>query len=110
MKQLTACHVLAVTALLTFNSASGAAFTSGSTGTYGEMYITDDTTLDLPPSGVFNCTSITVDAGKTLRFSKNALNTPVYLLAQTQITINGTIDVSATSANGFNPGRGGPGG
>lgn len=57
-------------------------FTSGSTGAYGEMNITANTTLALPPDGIFHCTTINVASGATLRFNRNALNTPVYLLAR----------------------------
>ena len=87
-----------------------AAFDCGSTGTNGQMYITNSTTLNLPPDGVFNCTTVTVASGATLTFSNNVLNTPVYLLATSDVTINGTIDVSGQCAGTGIPGRGGPGG
>jgi hypothetical protein len=86
------------------------AFDSGSTGSYGAINITTDTTLDMPSNGVFNCTTITVASGKTLRFNRNPLNTPVYLLATGDVTINGTINVSGSSSNAPFPGAGGPGG
>jgi hypothetical protein len=85
-------------------------FDCGSTGAYGPMNITNDTTLQLPPDGVFNCTTITVAQGATLRFTNNSLNTAVYLLATGDAVINGTIDVSGHPPNGSIGGRGGPGG
>lgn len=85
-------------------------FSSGSTGEYGEMHIAQDTVLDLPPDGVFNCTTITVDAGTSLTFRKNALNTPVYLLATGDVSILGTIQVNGQAAILGIPGVGGPGG
>ena len=85
-------------------------FNSGSNGSYGEMNITTDTTLDMPPDGIFHCTTITVAQGATLKFNKNPLNTPVYLLATGDVVLNGKIDVSGSSNNGGTPGRGGPGG
>jgi hypothetical protein len=87
-----------------------AAFDCGSTGAYGPMNITNDTTLQLPPDGIFHCTTITVAQGATLRFTNNALNTPVYLLATGDVVVSGTIDVSGMPSNGNAPGKGGPGG
>lgn len=87
-------------------------FNSGSTGAYGPMNITADTTLDLPPDGIFHCTTINVEAGGILRFNRNALNTPVYLLATGDVTISGQIDVSGGNGTASPPigGKGGPGG
>lgn len=87
-----------------------AQFDSGSNGSYGPLIITENTTLDLPPDGVFHCTTITVNANRTLRFNRNPLNTPVVLLAEGDVTIAGTIDVSGSNASGAIPGTGGPGG
>ena len=74
------------------------------------MNITTNTTLPLPPNGIFNCTTITVASNATLTFTPNALNTPVYLLAQGDVAINGTIDVSGYANAGAQGGLGGPGG
>ena len=90
--------------------AKAAAFTSGSTGAYGAMNITADTTLNLPTNGIFHCTTINIDPGVTLRFNRNPLNTPVYLLATGDVTIKGIIDVSGGGPSGGAPGLGGPGG
>ena len=67
--------------------ARAASFDCGSTGANGPMNITSNTTLQLPPDGIFHCTTITVAQGVTLNFSNNALNTPVYLLATGDVTI-----------------------
>ena len=85
-------------------------FNCGSDGTYGPMEITTNTTLDLPPDGKFNCTTITIASGATLNFTPNALNTPVYLLATGDVVINGTIDVSGSLSTSSAGGLGGPGG
>lgn len=85
-------------------------FNSGSNGSYGPLNIAADTTLDVPPDGIFHCTTINVASGKTLRFTKNSLNTPVYLLAQGNVNIAGTIDVSGTPGAKAINGEGGPGG
>lgn len=78
------------------STAQGQVFDFGSDGTFGAIDITVDTTLDMPPDGIFNATTINVASGATLKFNRNALNTPVYLLATGDITIDGTIDVSGS--------------
>jgi hypothetical protein len=64
----------------------------------------------VPDDGIFHCTTISVAFNATLRFSRNALNTPVYLLATGDITIAGTINVSGSSGTSVIGGAGGPGG
>jgi hypothetical protein len=88
--------IAAVLALLT-GYGMAADFSSGSNGSYGPMVITDPnvTMIDLPPDGILHCTTIHVAAGSTLRFRRNSANTPVYLLATGDVTIDGAIDVSA---------------
>jgi len=90
--------------------AKAAPFSSGSNGSYGPMNITASTVLDLPPDGVFHCTTISVGQNATLSFRRNPLNTPVYLLATGDVTITGNINVSGSRAGGAVPGPGGPGG
>ncbi len=87
-----------------------AQFSAGSDGSDGALSITVDTVLDLPMDGIFNHTTITIAEGATLRFNRNARNTPVYLLASEDVLINGAIDVSGGIANQTNGGLGGPGG
>lgn len=112
MKSNVIIALLGLQVLIGCSPVAVAGFDSGSTGAFGTINITADTTLTLPPDGVFNCTTITVAPGVTLRFNPNALNTPVYLLAIGDVIINGAIDVSGLPANGPvpGPGRGGPGG
>lgn len=88
------------------------AFNCGSNGSYGPMNITQNTTLPLPPDGIFHCTTVSIASGITLRFIPNALNSPVYILATGDVTILGTIDVSGSSpvGGGLAGGIGGPGG
>src|SRR4051794_21507101 len=74
------------------------AFSSGSDGSYGAMNIVSNTTLPLPPDGRFNCSTIQVASGVTLKFTRNALNTPAYLLATNIINIQGIISVSGENA------------
>lgn len=103
-------------------SSSAFAFSSGSTGADGALSPTVNSEIQVPPSGILNYTSVTIPAGVTVKFKKNALNTPVYLLLSGNATIAGTIDVSGapgaqtgTSGDGNQaddgiPGQGGPGG
>ncbi|WP_337261483.1 MULTISPECIES: hypothetical protein [unclassified Serratia (in: enterobacteria)] len=103
-------------------TASAYAFDSGSTGADGEFKPTANIEVPLPPSGVLNYTSINIPANVTVTFSKNAANTPVYLLVSGDATIAGTIDIrgkngASVGAHGDGlldddgwPGEGGPGG
>ena len=73
-----------------------AQFSSGSTGADGTLNVTIPTTLVLPTNGVFNFTTINVSAN--LFFTKNALNTPAYLLATRNVVINGNIIIDGGNA------------
>jgi hypothetical protein len=98
------------------------AYNSGSTGADGEFNPTVSTTVPLPPSGIFNFTTVTIPANVTVTFARNTINTPVVILASGNVSIAGTISVSgghsaATGAGGDGaqgddgtPGLGGPGG
>ena len=87
-------------------------FDSGSNGTNGALDVTNSITLDLPPNGVFHFTTVRIRSGQTLTFRTNALNTPVYLLAQSKVVIenNAYIKVTGKDYSGIAPGAGGPGG
>jgi hypothetical protein len=92
-----------------------AQFESGSDGSYGPMNISSNTNLNVPANGVFNCTTITIAGANTqVTFNRNGLNTPIYLLAQSNVVISGylVIDGGGYGPNGVSssPGRGGPGG
>lgn len=111
-----------VVASLGLVTPSAFAFVSGSTGVDGAFNPTLNTELQLPPSGVFNFTTVNIPAGVTVGFKKNITNTPVVVLASGNVTIAGTIDLRGTasantgSAGDGNvgddglPGTGGPGG
>lgn len=87
------------------------AVTCGSTGADGAFSPTADTTLTLPPSGVFNFATVNIPSGVTVTFAKNAANTPVTILATGDVTITGGIEVNGKSgATSGIPGQGGPGG
>ena len=97
-------------------------FVSGSTGADGPFNPTINTAVQLPPSGVLNYTTINIPAGVTVTFLKNTTNTPVVILATSDVTITGTIDIGgknstdAGAAGNGNlgddglPGQGGSGG
>ncbi len=105
-----------------FAPGAASAFTSGSTGADGAFTPTVNTNLTLPPSGIFNFTSVTIPSGVTVKFLRNATSTPVVILATGDVMIAGTIDVSGGSSPGVGsggdgvtgddgaPGLGGPGG
>jgi hypothetical protein len=102
------------------------AFNSGSTGADGAFNPTVSQTVPVPPSGIFNYTSVSIPAGVVITFQKNTTNTPVVILAAGDVTVAGSIDVRGTpsadvgasgvgAAQGVQgddgtPGKGGPGG
>jgi len=115
MKPFFAAVVLS--ASFAASSAYGQTFSSGSTGADGSLNLATACTqsvcyVQLPPSGILNYTTINVPSGRTLKFFRNLNNTPVILLAQGDVTIQGSVDVSATMTYfGQNPSRvPGPGG
>ncbi len=85
-------------------------FSSGSTGADLALTVTTEVTMDVPPNGIFNFTTINIASGHTLRLKRNVANTPVYLLATGNVTIAGQINLDAAGGNGVVGGLGGPGG
>lgn len=94
------------------SSAHAQLFDFGSNGSFGAIVVATGATLtvNLPPNGIIHATTVTVDG--TLNFNRNALNTPVYLLATGNVLVTGSIDVSGAVGTSNPPvgGRGGPGG
>lgn len=99
--------------LLTSAPAAAQSFDSGSDGSDGAITFSGSTanmTYPLPPDGVIHATTFDVPSGIIVRFIPNAANTPVYLLATGDVTINGTLDLTGgngTAAAGGEPGPGG---
>lgn len=90
-----------------------AAYISGSTGADGAYNPTVSESVQLPPDGIFNYTSVNIPSGVAITYLKNAANTPVTILATGDVTIQGTINVSATTPSSTDvsvPGLAGPGG
>ncbi|HVR37313.1 MAG TPA: hypothetical protein VMS21_15870 [Methylomirabilota bacterium] len=103
----------ALCALAASMTAFGQGFDSGSDGSLGALEVVDaDVTVNLPDDGELHYTTVTVGSGRTLRFNRNAMNTPVFLLATGDIQINGTLDVTGADSPSGTPtgGSGGPGG
>lgn len=92
------------------------AFSSGSTGADGALLVDFAThptfEINLPPSGKLNYTTVTIESGCVVTFKKNALNTPVYMLATGDVVIYGTINIDGSSGTQSPPvgGAGGAGG
>ena len=81
-----------------------------STGADGALNATASQTIQLPDNGQLNFTTINIGPGATITFLRNPANTPVYLLASGNVTIDGTIDVSGKPAMALRGGLPGPGG
>ncbi len=113
-------HIIRFVMMLCVISPIGALaqFDSGSTGADGPLVVTNSLTLDVPTNGVFNFTTININLSlnnQRLTFRRNALNTPVYLLATGDVIIQSVNDTAGVSVNGENysgnaAGKGGPGG
>lgn len=87
-------------------------FDAGSDGSAGAVFVSAGSSLQLPlpDDGVIHATSVLVEAGATLTFAPNTNNTPVYLLSQGEVVIEGTLDVAGLPAMADVGGEGGPGG
>jgi hypothetical protein len=87
-------------------------FNSGSTGENGAFAPPANTTqtIQVPPSGVFNFTSVNIPGNTTVIFTRNAANTPITILATLDVTIAGTIRIDGQTSSSGNGGLGGPGG
>lgn len=89
------------------------AYESGSSGVDGAFSPSSNIQVQLPPSGIFNYTDVSIPSGVTVTFAKNSSNTPVIILASGNVTINGTISVNGGNGGNYNngaAGKGGPGG
>ena len=77
---------------------------TGSDGSDGVFSISDDLVVDFDAEHVFQFSSIMIGSDATVRYNRNDANTPVLLLSQGDILIDGTLQVSAIGSTG------GPGG
>ena len=85
-------------------------FDSGSNGSLGDLVVTNNVSLVMPPDGVFHYKSITVQNGANVYFSRNSANSAVYFLATGDIFLDGSIHVDGGQGNGSLGGLAGPGG
>lgn len=85
-------------------------FNAGSNGSLGAVVIETNTVIELPPDGILHYQSLTVNAGATVTFQRNVRNTPVFILSQGDVVVDGTINVSGGAPSQHTGGRGGPGG
>jgi hypothetical protein len=101
---LCALALLGATALAQNN------FSSGSTGADGAFAPTQNQTIVVPASGVFNFTTVNIPTGVTITYLRNSANTTLTILATGNVTIAGAItaDGQPGSSVGFG-GFGGPG-
>lgn len=97
-------------------SAAAQNFTSGSTGADGPLNVTTvtvpsgTTNIVLPPSGILNYTTVNIAIARTVTFTRNEANTPVYILATGNVTIVGDVVVTGSAGNNVKGGESGPGG
>src|ERR1017187_3400610 len=109
----------AVFAVLLCASAN-AQVNSGSNGSDGAFNPATSIAIDMSdhPNGIYQYTSVNISNGVTVMFIPNANNTPVTWLVQSNVVINGVVDISGQigafnlggGAIGGGNGAGGPGG
>src|SRR5580693_759822 len=85
---------------------------SGSNGSDGAFNPATNTVINMAdhPNGIYQYTSVNISNGVTVTFIPNANNMPVTWFVQSNCEIDGTVDVSGQTVNGFIGGAGGPGG
>jgi hypothetical protein len=88
----------------------GQTFDAGSNGSLGDVVIAASTNIALPPDGKLHFSSLTVNSGVTVSFTRNTNNTPVFILSQGDVIINGTLNVDGRTRTANTGGLGGPGG
>ncbi len=94
MKHLNITVISCAFAVAAFQ-VSAQSFSSGSTGADGALDLTSgDQTVQLPPTGVLNYTTVNIPVGRTLTFQNNVQNTPVFMLAKGNVNIAGGINIS----------------
>ena len=64
-------RIVLATCLLTCLPSFAQTFSSGSDGSFGPLNVTSNRTVDLPPDGILNCTTINVSAGVALKLNPN---------------------------------------
>lgn len=110
------CNITALALALWAHGASAQSFSSGSTGADGVFSPTSSQNITARSGGVYNYTTVSIPAGVTIRYFKNADNAPVVILATGNVLIDGSIVVSGSDGifnNTTTPslgGAGGPGG
>ena len=106
-------HFLTLLLALGLGAAAGAQVNSGSNGSDGAFNPTTNIVINMADhtNGIYQYSSVNVPGGVTVRFIPNANNSPVTWLVQSNVVINGTVDVSGQSANNSPTGvAGGSGG
>ena len=86
---------------------------SGSNGSDGVFNPTMSTVINMAahPNGIYQYTSVNISNGVTVTFIPNAANSPVTWLVQSNVVINGKVDVSGQRCYNTDQGAtGGPGG
>jgi hypothetical protein len=85
-------------------------FSSGSTGADGALDLSSgpcQRQIQLPESGILNYTTIYIPTNCGVSFKPNFRNTPVIMLAQGSVIIDGQIIVNASTSQAGEPGPGG---
>jgi hypothetical protein len=106
--------IFCVTVLVAGLPARGRAqVNTGSNGSDGAFNPATSVVINMAdhPNGIYQYSSVNIPTNVTVTFIPNANNTPVAWLVQSNVVINGTVNVSGTDGDiAGNAGVGGPGG
>jgi hypothetical protein len=100
-------------AIMLMNTSLRAQVNTSSDGSDGALIVLASTNIDMTgrPSGIYQYTCVYVTNGASVTFTPNADNTPVVWLVQSNVLVNGTVNLSATNLFSSATGSaGGPGG
>lgn len=105
-------RILQVMAVLLACWGAHAQVNSGSNGSDGAFNPTTNIVINMAdhPTGIYHYTFVNISNGVTVTFIPNANNTPVVWLVQSNVIINGTVDLSGQTSSNSAAGLGGPGG
>jgi hypothetical protein len=94
------------------STAVDAQINTGSDGRDGALNPSGDLVINMAdhPDGIYQYTSVNIPTGFTVTFTPNANNTPVVWLVQSNVVINGAVDLLGKPPVGAAGGFGGPGG
>ena len=81
---------------------------TGSNGSDGALNPATNTVINMAdhPDGIYQYTSVNISNNVTVTFIPNVNNTPVVWLVQSNVVINGSVNINGQSSDGNSAGMG----